>query len=306
VILIASMGMAAAVLVPLLGYLYWRLRYGPPGQGSIPILAYHKIDPRFELGGTRTTPRQFARQMAFLASRGYRAVTLSRALELMREGRSGEAKYVCLTFDDAYESLYAYAWPILTEHGFTATVFAVTDFIGTDNTWDVNWLGIRFRHLDWGQMREMRAAGIEFGSHGATHRDLRHANGPEIERELLGSRQILEQGLGAPVTAFSYPFGRYDGRVKRAVEQAGYAAACSLSPGMRNSEADRFALRRCGVYITDALWDFQHKVDQRSPWFWAEDLFTRGVNYCAGGTALVQRLTGRGGRGANREKEQRT
>jgi peptidoglycan/xylan/chitin deacetylase (PgdA/CDA1 family) len=296
---------AAVLLVPPLGYVYWRLRYGPPGPGSIPILAYHKVDPRFEFGGTRTTPRQFARQMAFLAGRGYRAVTLSRALELMREGTSGEAKYVCLTFDDAYESLHAHAWPILKQHGFTATVFALTDYIGAANTWDVNWLGLQFRHLDWGQMREMLAAGIEFGSHGATHRDLRHVDDAGLDRELLGSRQIMEHELGGPVTAFSYPFGRYDVRVKRAVARAGYAAACSLSPGMKNSQTDRFALRRCGVYITDAPWDFRHKVDQRSPWFWAEDLFTRGVNYCAGGTALVQRLSRRGGGVADHDTEER-
>lgn len=301
--MILTIALAAFLLAPLLGYLYWRRRYGPPCAGAIPILAYHKVDARFELGGTRTTPRQFARQMRFLADHGYQPVTLSRALELTSEGRSGEAKYVCLTFDDAYEGLYAHAWPILKEHGFTATVFAVADFVGAGNTWDINWLGLTFRHLGWGQMREMSAAGVEFGSHGASHRDLRHLDDAELDRELRGSKQVLEQGLGGPVTVFSYPFGRYDERVKRAVQVAGYAAACSLSPGMRNSEIDRFALRRCGVYITDALWDFKHKVDQDSLWFWAEDLFTRGVNFCAGGTALVQRFSGRGSRRMNHDRE---
>ena len=279
--------MTSVLLVPLIAYGYWRLRCGPPGPGSISILAYHKVDPRFEFGGPRTTPHQFACQMRFLSDNGYTTVTLSRAVELMREGRSGEAKYVCLTFDDAYESLHAYAWPVLQRHGFTATVFAVTDFIGADNTWDINWLGLRFRHMNWEQMREMLAAGIEFGSHGSSHHDLRYVDDAGLDRELRGAKQILEQGLGAPVTAFSYPFGRYNARVKRAVERAGYTAACSLSPGMKNSQTDRFALRRCGVYITDVLWDFKHKVDQDSLWFWVEDLFTRGVNLCAGGTALA-------------------
>ncbi|MDI6740211.1 MAG: polysaccharide deacetylase family protein [Candidatus Edwardsbacteria bacterium] len=289
---IALTFIVAILVAPLLAHLYWRLRYGPPSPDQIPILAYHKVDPRFELGGTRTTPRQFARQMRFLADNGYQTVTLSQAATLMNEGRSGERKYVCLTFDDAYESLYFHAWPVLKQHGFTATIFAVADFVGAENTWDINWLGLRFRHMSWEQMREMRAAGIEFGSHGASHWDLRYLSDAELDREVRGSKQILEQGLGAPVTTFSYPFGRDDDRVKRAVEQAGYAAACSLSPRPRNSETNYFALRRCGVYITDVLWDFRHKVDQRSPWFWIEDLFSRGVNFCAGGTALAKRIRG--------------
>ncbi len=271
-------------------YAYWRLRYGPPAIGSIPILAYHKVDGRFELGGTRVTPAQFARQMRYLKGAGYTAVTLSRAVELMRSGVAADEKPVCLTFDDAYESLFLHAWPVLRECGFTATVFALTDFIGAENTWDINWLGLRFRHLSLDQMRQMQAAGIEFGSHGASHRDLRYLRDAALEREVAGSRQALEQGLGAAVTAFCYPFGRYDARVIAAVRKAGYNAACSLAPRLRNDRTDFFALRRCGVYITDTLWDLRYKVDQRSPWFWVEDLFARGVNACAGGTALVKRI----------------
>ena len=276
-----------------LAYAYWRLRYGPPAPGQIPILAYHKVDGRFELGGTRVTPAQFARQMRYLKNAGYNAVTLSQAVELMRTGGEAGAKRVCITFDDAYESLFTNAWPVLREYGFPATVFALTDFIGAENTWDINWLGLRFRHLDWGQMKQLQAAGIEFGSHGASHRDLRYLSDAELEREIAGSKQALEQGLGAAVSTFCYPFGRHDARVIAAVQHAGYSAACSLSPQLRNDHIDFFALRRCGVYITDALWDLRCKADQRSPLFWVEDLFTRGVNACAGGTALVKRLAAR-------------
>jgi len=287
-----------ALVMALAGaFVYWRLRYGPPDPAAVPILAYHKVDGRFELGGTRVTPAQFARQMRWLKRNGYTAVTLSRAAELMRGGAAGHAKHVCLTFDDAYEGLYDHALPVLRECGFVATVFALSDFVGAENTWDINWLGLRFRHLSWDQMRRMQAAGIEFGSHGASHRDLRFLSDAELARETAGSKRLLEQGLGAAVTAFCYPFGRYDARVVAAVRQAGYAAACSLAPARSNRATDLFALRRCSVYLTDAVWDIRAKVEPGSPWFWAEDLFTRGVNFCAGGTALVKRLAARRTRG---------
>ncbi|MDP2806952.1 MAG: hypothetical protein Q8O74_02305 [bacterium] len=50
------------------------------------------------------------------------------------------------------------------------------------------------------------------------------------------------------------------------------------------------ALRRCGVYVTDIRWDLKHKINHDSPWFWLQDLWSRLVNWCAGGTALAKRL----------------
>ncbi|MCU0607276.1 MAG: polysaccharide deacetylase family protein [Candidatus Edwardsbacteria bacterium] len=292
----------AAAALPAAAYLYWRLRYGPPPAGSVPILAYHKVDPRFELGGTRTTPAQFARQLRRLKDAGFESLTLSQAVAPPRAG-GRPAKPVCLTFDDAYQDFATHAWPELSRQGFTATVFALTDYVGAENTWDINWLGLRFRHLDWDALRRLAAAGIEIGSHGASHRDLRHLDDAELEREVAGSKRILERELGMPVRTFCYPFGRYDARVRRAVERAGYAAACSLAPPRRNRAIDPLALRRCGVYLSDTAWSVRRKADHASPWFWTQDLFSRGVNFCAGGAALARRLFRAPHRGTTDDKE---
>lgn len=293
----------AAAALPAAAHLYWRLRYGPPAAGSFPILAYHKVDPRFELGGTRVTPSQFAAQLRRLKDAGFETLTLSQAVDLMRDGGPGDRRTVCLTFDDAYEGFVTHAWPALRECGFVATVFAPTDYIGAENTWDINWLGLRFRHLSWDQLKQLAAAGLEIGSHGASHRDLRQLDDAALEREVAGSKRILEQELGMPVKAFCYPFGRYDARVRRAVERAGYVAACSLAPALRNRTVDPLALRRCGVYLTDSAWSVRRKADHASPWFWTQDLFSRGVNFCAGGTALARRLFRAPARATRDDKE---
>jgi peptidoglycan/xylan/chitin deacetylase (PgdA/CDA1 family) len=282
----------AALIMSVMTWIFWRLRFGPPDPGQIPILAYHKVENRFELGGTWITPKRFEKQMVWLKKQGYHAVTLSRAAELMRSGESRNGRYVCLTFDDAYGGLYTHALPVLKECGFAATVFVITDYAGRENRWDINWGGRRFRHLDWGQMREMQQAGIEFGSHGRSHRDLRHLNDQALSEELAESKKIMETELKSKVNTISYPFGLYDGRVAEAARQAGYSCACSLSPAHKNNITDFFALRRCGVYITDIMWDFRNKVEQTSRWFWLQDLWSRTVNFCAGGTALVKRTFG--------------
>ena len=291
-IIIVLGALAAAILFLSSAYVYWRWRYGPPGPESIPILAYHKVGTRFELGGTWVTPARFRKQMEYLKARGYTAVTLSDAAEMMRDGRSRQGRYVCITFDDAYGDLYAHAWPVLRELGFAATVYAVTAFAGRDNTWDINWGGRIFPHLSWEQMREMQDGGVEFGSHTVSHYDLRFLGDDALDFELSVSKREMEARLGKPVTSLSYPFGRYDARVRAAAIRAGYTNACSLCPRSRNSLTDPYALRRCGVYVTDVMWDFRNKVDQTSRWFWIQDLFCRAVNFCSGGTALVKRWRG--------------
>ena len=47
---------------------------------DIPILAFHKVDPRWEWGVTRVTPRQFASVVRFLKDHGYETLTLTQAL----------------------------------------------------------------------------------------------------------------------------------------------------------------------------------------------------------------------------------
>ena len=54
-----------------------------------PILCYHKVDTRFELGFTQLEPRVFRRQMETLARLGYR--TLGSAELLRRALRAGVA-----------------------------------------------------------------------------------------------------------------------------------------------------------------------------------------------------------------------
>src|SRR5205823_9034672 len=60
-------------------------------EWTVPILMYHSISDEPEPGvaayyKTNTSPAVFAQQMQFLADQGYRAITLSEAVELLRNG----------------------------------------------------------------------------------------------------------------------------------------------------------------------------------------------------------------------------
>src|SRR5882724_221027 len=109
-------------------------RLGPDERSRVPILMYHSISdnlfgmshPYFHIN---TSPEIFAKQMRWLRSAGYRTISLDEALNGL-QARADLAKSVVLTFDDGYRDFYTEALPILKQHGFTATLFLLSDRIG--------------------------------------------------------------------------------------------------------------------------------------------------------------------------------
>ncbi len=210
-----------------------------------PILCYHKIDTRFELGVTRLGPRVFRRQMHALAARGYTAVGAAALAEPPR----AEARHtVALTFDDGYAALATHAFPVLAELGLTALVFVITDYVGRENRWDVRYGGRWFRHLDWDQLGAWQARGIEVHAHGASHRRLTWLSAGEVADELGRARDTIATRLGRAPLGICYPFGAVDERVRALAVQAGYRVGFA---GARAAGGDPMLLRREPVYAWD-------------------------------------------------------
>ncbi len=88
--------------------------------------------------------------------------------------------------------------------------------------------------MTWDDVRALRDAGMDIQSHTRTHRVLQTVPHGELSDELLGSRLELEEQLGQPVHAVSYPVGRSIGArpdLLRAVREAGYALGFSNVSG---------------------------------------------------------------------------
>jgi peptidoglycan/xylan/chitin deacetylase (PgdA/CDA1 family) len=213
-------------------------------------------------------------------------------VETIRRGTPVQERIFALTFDDAYEGLFYHALPVLREASWPAAVFVVTDYIGNENSWDVNIGWRRFRHLDWPMMRQMSDAGITFGSHTVSHPDLTRLSVKQIRYELERSRRDLEDGLGKRVEFLSYPFGRYNRTVQHLAQEAGYVAAFGNYPRGRNSDPDWLALPRAGVYLMDAVSEILVKADPdpHPVLFACEDLKGRGISFLAQGTPLTKAL----------------
>jgi peptidoglycan/xylan/chitin deacetylase (PgdA/CDA1 family) len=188
--------------------------------------------------------------MDLLAERGYRGI----ALRDLLDRPSASEKRVVLTFDDGYEGVLSRALPVLSAHGFAATVFVVSEKPGGVNDWDGESPGDAL--LTEGGLKALHAAGIEIGSHGATHRALPGLSDAELAAEVEGSKAALEAVTGAPVVSFCYPYGAFDDRSVDAVRAAGYRAATVIRGGIVADLSDPFRLKRVAVRGTNTLLDF--------------------------------------------------
>ncbi|WP_235499539.1 polysaccharide deacetylase family protein [Frateuria sp. Soil773] len=107
------------------------------------------------------------------------------------------------------------------------------------------------RPMTWTQLREMRAAGFEIGSHGVHHRMLAKLPPAEMEEEVRQSRASLERELGPMPLLMSYPVGgdrAFDDRVIGATMAAGFQlAVCYICGTNPQPAANRYALQRLPV-----------------------------------------------------------
>ena len=189
------------------------------------ILTYHSIDDSGSV--LSTDPETLELQMAQLAELGYRGTSLAEVVKQSRNSGRWPERTVAITFDDGYENNLRVAQPILAQHEFTASIYLITGHVGGEHDWEPPppHLGRR-TILDWAQVGELADAGWEIGAHTRTHPNLQDLTPGEVEQEILGSSEDVEQRLGRPVDTFAYP-GGYSSPAATAVVARQFLAGCT-------------------------------------------------------------------------------
>ncbi|MGR3932529.1 polysaccharide deacetylase family protein [Streptomyces sp. BRA346] len=211
----------------------------------VPILMYHAVahTPARATHALSVSPGAFAEQMELLGASGFTPVTCARLADAWRGGDALPPNPVLITFDDGYEGVHRHALPVLERHGFEATLFASTGWLRgryeTDGALDVM--------LDWGQVRELAAAGMEIGGHSHTHPQLDQLGDERLRFEVVRCRDILEAELGRPPVSFAYPYGYSDRRVRQVVRDAGFAVSLAVGNALADRRQGPYALRRVTV-----------------------------------------------------------
>lgn len=200
------------------------------------MLNYHHINNVDHSALTLSTS-EFRAQMQYLKNNGYTSITPDQLIAYLDHGVKLPNKPVLITFDDGYEDNYKEAYPILKECNLTATIFLISHYIGWKD------------YLTWDEIMEMKQNGVLFEGHTFSHPYLSKIHDAvELHRQLVESKNDLEQHLGYSVDYLAYPYGDYNADTIRAVKNYGYKAAFSIELGDDSEHDNMYALNRIPVF----------------------------------------------------------
>ena len=98
------------------------------------MLEYHDVVDGDQPRDGQVTGRTFARHLRHLREH-FTIVTLAEATRELRSRSPLQHDYLVITFDDGYADNYRVAWPLIAEHGLTATIFVTTGFLDGEPLW---------------------------------------------------------------------------------------------------------------------------------------------------------------------------
>lgn len=115
------------------------------------------------------------------------------------------------------------------------------------------------RMLSWEHVRAMQRGGVFFAAHTMTHPSVSRLEPAAFHEEFVVTKQLLEDGLGAPVEDFAYPFGRpadVSSEARDFLARSGYRSAVTTIEGFNSTGGNLHMLNR--LQIGD---------DRSMPWF---------------------------------------
>ncbi|CAN5472975.1 hypothetical protein BH18VER1_BH18VER1_10670 [soil metagenome] len=199
-------------------------------NAQVIIYGYHRFEKTVRRPDTEMTPEMFEAQMKELQDMKIPVIGLQDFLAWKRGEKNIPPKAAIITLDDGWRTQYDVGWPILKKYGYPFTLFIYTEGVK----------GMKYgggAAMSWEQLAEMRDAGVDIQGHSATHQDLRRSFdkvqkkklNPEeyqdfLKREIVESKQLLEQKLGIRVNSFAVPFGYINDPVREYISKAGYEA----------------------------------------------------------------------------------
>ena len=151
--------------------------------------------------------------------------------EIMKDGIN--KNYILLTIDDAFESFYVNAWPVLKMKKIPFVLFVSTREVGKNG------------YMTWEQIKEIEKNDfVTIGNHSHTHEYLIDWENNKIRTDLETSIKIFKKELGYSPELFSYPFGEYSSDLKKIVKDLKFQFAFGQHSGVIDETKDLHELPR--------------------------------------------------------------
>jgi biofilm PGA synthesis lipoprotein PgaB len=221
-------------------------------KNRVLVLMYHHLSPNPETPSTISVDN-FEEQLKLMRDNNFNWITMKEYRDFILHQSPVPDNAVLLTFDDGYESLYEYAYPLLQKYKAPASSFLIVDKV--DNPKHGG-----FKKLTWEQIKIMHQNGIEFFSHSYDSHTYAKSNasgtsknailaGPmylenkkrketeeeyklRITKDLKRANDILQKKLGVQNHVLAFPYGLFSEPLLKVCEELGIDVTLTVKKGI--------------------------------------------------------------------------
>ena len=143
---------------------------------------YHRFEEN-KYPSTNIRNEVFRNHLDEINNLGIEFITFKKFKKIIKSGIN--KNYLLLTIDDAFESFYLNAWPILKERKIPVILFVSTREIG------------KYGYMNWDQIQELDKSNlVTIGNHSHSHEYLIDWENDKIKSDLETSIKIFKKELG--------------------------------------------------------------------------------------------------------------
>src|SRR3989344_327294 len=226
---------------------------------AIPVLLYHSISE--DQSRLAVSPKNFKRQIAYLASKGYECIDPLR-LKLALEKKVLPKKKILITFDDGFRDNYLVVYPILKKYNFFATIFLATNFIGKKASFAKNLIDQKRPMLNREEIEKMSQAGFFFANHFGSHLPLTELNKDQITTEYHQAKDFIQSfpGRNFLFNVIAYPKNRNNSSIINQLDHLGVQLAFAGRGEVISKNSQILDLPRIEIFNADSLLKLRAKL----------------------------------------------
>lgn len=204
---------------------------------NIAIFVYHDIvdnENEVEYDYMQTTDEKFEEQISGLQAFGYHFISYQDLIQY-NKGEKPLPKNSCIvTFDDGWDGVYTYAYPIAKKYNVPITSFVVNYLVGTEG------------YFNWEQAKEMQDSGfVEIASHSIDHKRFDEKTADDALNNVDQSYEEIHKRLKTNKKIFTYPYGIFTEDQIEKLGKAGYIQNLTDNKINSSSRLNMHKLHRC-------------------------------------------------------------
>lgn len=191
------------------------------------------------------TLEHFTEQMEYLFENGYHTLTLEEVRNYYYKQSPIPEKSVLLTFDDCYQSIARYAYPLLKKYGFCGTVFVVSGWLSEQTSDFQSEQSVCLTQEELMKMNDV----FEY----ANHTDSFHTRESMALSQMMTADDLAlsedldrcnELSVIQAKDVFAYPFGLYEERNVALLREKGFRLAFTTGQGPNDNGMNPLLLNR--------------------------------------------------------------